>query len=112
MPVRGSRILGIGVTYKADVNDVRESPAVAVLEQLAAARARISYHDPFVPSLELGGRSLRSVPLTERMLAGQDCVLVLTAHTGIDFREVVRKAPLVFDARGVTRGSRRNVVRL
>jgi UDP-N-acetyl-D-glucosamine dehydrogenase len=111
-PVRGSRILGIGVTYKQDVNDVRESPAVAVLERLAASGARISFHDPFVPSLEIGGRALRSRLLTEKTLAGQDCVVVLTAHSAIDFEAVVRGSRLVFDARGVTRGARRNVVRL
>ncbi|MGH2635736.1 MAG: nucleotide sugar dehydrogenase [Actinomycetota bacterium] len=72
-PVRGSRILGIGVTYKPDVNDVRESPAVAVLERLAASGARVAYHDPFVSSLEVAGRRLRSRPLSERVLAEQDC---------------------------------------
>jgi UDP-N-acetyl-D-glucosamine dehydrogenase len=111
-PVRGSRILGIGVTYKPDVNDVRESPAVAVLERLATSGARVAYHDPFVPSLELAGRRARSRPLSERVLGEQDCAVVLTAHAEIDFDEVVRHAPLVFDARGVTRGARKNVVRL
>jgi len=110
-PVRGSRILGIGVTYKPDVNDVRESP-VAVLERLAASGAHVTYHDPFVPSLDLGGRTARSRPLTEKVLGGQDCVALLTAHSSIDFADVVRRTALVFDARGVTRGSRRNVVRL
>jgi UDP-N-acetyl-D-glucosamine dehydrogenase len=112
MAVRGSRILGIGVTYKPDVNDVRESPAVAVLERLAGSGARVSYHDPLVPRLEVAGRSLRSRRLSEAALGEQDCVVVLTAHSTIDFSEIVRKAALVFDARGVTRGSRRNVVRL
>jgi UDP-N-acetyl-D-glucosamine dehydrogenase len=111
-PVRGSRILVIGVTYKPDVNDVRESPAVAVFERLVASGARVSYHDPFVASLDVGGRTARSRPLTDRVLEGQDCVVVLTAHSAIDFAHVVRKAALVFDARGVTRGSQRNVFRL
>jgi UDP-N-acetyl-D-glucosamine dehydrogenase len=111
-PVRGSKILGVGVTYKADVADVRESPAVAVLERLAADGARVGYHDPFVDRLEMGGRGLRSKRLTERTLREQDCVVVLTAHGEIDFGAVVRDADLVFDARGVTRGRRGNVVRL
>jgi UDP-N-acetyl-D-glucosamine dehydrogenase len=110
--LKGSRILGIGVTYKADVADRRESPSVAVLERLAAAGARVAYHDPLVPSLELGGRVLKSRPLTPKVLAGTDCVVVLTAHSEVDFEKVVEAAPLVFDTRGVTRGSRRNVVRL
>jgi UDP-N-acetyl-D-glucosamine dehydrogenase len=111
-PVKGSRVLGIGVTYKPDVNDCRESPAIAVLERLVASGARVTYHDPFVPSLELRGRPLKSRPLTPKVLQGADCVVVLTAHSSIDFGKVVEEAPLVFDARGVTRGSRHNVVRL
>jgi UDP-N-acetyl-D-glucosamine dehydrogenase len=110
--VKGTRILGIGVAYKPDVNDCRESPAIAVLERLAAAGARVSFHDPLVPSLNLHGRVLKSRPLTPKVLEGSDCVVVLTAHSSIDFGKVVEGAPLVFDARGVTRGSRRNVVRL
>jgi len=111
-PVRGSKVLAIGVTYKADVKDVRESPALGVLERLHDAGARIAYHDPFVPSLQVDGLRLRSRALTPALLARQDCVVVLTAHSGVDFGEVVRHAPLVFDARGVTRGRRSNVVRL
>jgi nucleotide sugar dehydrogenase len=111
-PVRGARLLGIGVTYKPDVNDVRESPAVAVLEHLAASGARVSFHDPLVQRVELAGRTLRSRPLSASVLGQQDCVALLTAHSSIDFADVVRRSPLVFDARGVTRGSRRNVVRL
>jgi len=100
------------VTYPADVNDVRESPAVAVLERLAAAGARVSYHDPLVPAIEIAGRRLRSRPLGAELLGEQDCVVVLTAHSGIDFEQVVKNSAMVFDTRGVTRGSRRNVVRL
>jgi UDP-N-acetyl-D-glucosamine dehydrogenase len=111
-PVRGSRILGLGVTYKADVADCRESPAIAVLERLARAGARVSYSDPLVPSLDLNGRTLKSRPLSTRVLAGQDCVVVLTAHSSVDFRKVVDDSPLVFDARGATTGSHRTVVRL
>ncbi len=111
-PVNGSRILGIGVTYKPDVNDCRESPSIAVLERLAASGSKVSYHDPFVPDVAIGGRTLKSRPLTPRVLSMQDCVVVLTAHSGIDFEEVVRHSRLVFDARGVTRGFRPNVVRL
>lgn len=112
LPLRGSRILGIGVAYKPDVDDVRESPAVAVLERLMTAGARVSYHDPLVRTLEVGGRRLRSRPISAKVLESQDCVAVLTAHSGVDYRAVVRGARLVFDARGVTRGRRSNVERL
>jgi UDP-N-acetyl-D-glucosamine dehydrogenase len=110
--LRGSKILGVGVTYKQDVNDVRESPALLVLERLAADGAKVGYHDPFVPALELGGKRLRSKALTPERLAGQDAVVVLTAHSTVDFGDVVRHAPLVVDTRGVTRGRHPNVVRL
>ena len=111
-PLKGARILGIGVTYKPDVNDMRESPAIAVLERLAASGVKVSYHDPFVPSLQVAGKTLRSRPLSAKALGALDCAVVLTAHSTIDFDTVVAHAPLVFDARGVTRGARRNVVRL
>jgi UDP-N-acetyl-D-glucosamine dehydrogenase len=111
-PLRGSKVLGIGVTYKQDVNDVRESPALIVLERLWADGAKVEYHDPFVPSLELAGRRFGSKALTPERLAAQDAVVVLTAHSSVDFAEVVRHSPLVFDTRGVTRGRHPNVVRL
>ena len=111
-PVRGSKVLAIGVTYKADVNDVRESPALAVLERLQAEGASVAFHDPLVGSIAVGGRRVRSRSLTPALLGAQDCVVVLTAHSSVDFGEVVRHAPLVFDTRGVTRGRRSNVVRL
>ncbi|HET7236891.1 MAG TPA: nucleotide sugar dehydrogenase [Actinomycetota bacterium] len=111
-PVRGSKVLGVGVTYKPDVNDMRESPALAVLERLAAEGATIVYHDPYVPSLEIDGKTLRSKKLTPSLLSGVDVAVVLAAHSAVDFGEVVKHAPLVFDTRGVTRGKRSNVVRL
>ena len=91
-PVRGSRILGVGVTYKADVADVRESPAVAVLERLAADGARVGYHDPFVDRLEIAGREPALEAADRATLREQDCVVVLTAHGEIDFEAVVRDA--------------------
>jgi UDP-N-acetyl-D-glucosamine dehydrogenase len=111
-PMRGSKVLGIGVTYKQDVNDVRESPALIVLERLWSDGAKVEYYDPFVPSLELAGRRFRSKALSPERLASQDVVVVLTGHSSVDFAEVVRHAPLVVDTRGVTRGRHPNVVRL
>src|SRR4249919_1145615 len=110
--IRGSKVMALGLAYKQDVNDVRESPALIVLERLARDGATIAYHDPFVPSIGLAGRTLRSKALTPERLASQDVVVVLTAHSSVDFAEVVRHAPLVVDTRGVTRGRHPNVVRL
>jgi UDP-N-acetyl-D-glucosamine dehydrogenase len=112
-PLRGSRIMAIGAAYKPGVNDVRESPAVAVLQHLMAAGAECSYHDPYVPSLQLGGETLQSVELTPHTLHGQDCVVILTMHPQIDVHALIKSARMVFDARGVTVGlDADNVVRL
>jgi UDP-N-acetyl-D-glucosamine dehydrogenase len=112
-PFRGSKVLAIGVTYKSGVDDLRESPPLSVIHKLAEKGVIVSYHDPFVPELELRGQMLTSQPLTEAVVAEQDCVAILTAHQGIDYRSLVRRARLVFDARGVTTGiDAPNVVRL
>jgi UDP-N-acetyl-D-glucosamine dehydrogenase len=112
-PIKGSRILGLGLAYKAGVNDVRESPSLAVMESLARSGAVIGYHDPHVPVARVFGEELGSVALSPEMLAAQDCVVILTPHAGVDYEMVVRSAPLVFDARGLTRSSdHSNVVRL
>jgi UDP-N-acetyl-D-glucosamine dehydrogenase len=111
--VRGSRILGIGVAYKDGVDDIRGSPALAVMERLAAKGAALSYHDPFVPAVEVAGRSMKSVELTETLVAQQDCIAVLTAHADVDYEMLIDAASLVFDARGATVGTDApNVVRL
>ena len=111
--VRGSKILGIGVAYKPNVGDARESPALAVLDRLARSGAEVGYHDPLVPQAVIGGRTMESVPLTAELLASQDCAAILTAHRNVDYQTVVGSAPLVFDARGTTLGlDRPNVIPL
>jgi nucleotide sugar dehydrogenase len=112
-PIRGSRVLAIGVTYKPGVDDQRGSPSLAVIERLRAKGAEVAYHDPFVPTLELDGASLASQPLTDEVLGAQDVVAILTAHPTVDHAAVARAAALVFDARGATLGlDAPNVVRL
>jgi len=111
--VRGSKVLAVGVAYKPGVDDLRESPSLAVMEKLASKGAHLSYHDPFVPELHLGDRVLISRPLTEEDVAQQDCVVLLTSHPGTDVRMLVRTAVLLFDSRGATVGmDSPNVVRL
>jgi UDP-N-acetyl-D-glucosamine dehydrogenase len=109
-PVRGSRVLLLGVSYKAGVGDLRESPALRIARLLRELGAEVSYHDPHVPEVpELG---MRSTPLSDA-LAAADVVCIVTAHPEIDYVEVVSDAPLVVDLRGVTRGIRaENLVRL
>ena len=101
-PVRGSRIAVLGVSYKAGVGDVRESPGLKIVTLLTALGAQLRYHDPYVPDLpELG---LTSRPLDE-VTADSDLVLIVTAHPGIDHDAVVARVPLTLDLRGVTRRS-------
>jgi UDP-N-acetyl-D-glucosamine dehydrogenase len=111
--LRGSRLVILGLTYKAGVNDVRESPALNVLQRLVAAGAECVYHDPFVPEAVVGEHRLESTPLSEQLLKDADCVVILTAHPGINYEAVIDVAPLIFDASGATRHTRTdNVVLL
>jgi UDP-N-acetyl-D-glucosamine dehydrogenase len=98
--VKGSRVLLLGVSYKAGVGDIRESPSLEIVALLRELGAEVSYHDPFAP--ELREFELRSVGL-EQGLAGADLAAIVTAHPGIDYAEVVAAAPLTIDFRGVTR---------
>jgi UDP-N-acetyl-D-glucosamine dehydrogenase len=111
--LRGSKVLAVGVGYKEGVEDTRGSPALAVMQRIVAKGAVLSYHDPFVASVEIGDRSLKSVELSPNVIAEQDCIVVLTAHSGVDYGSLIRKASLLFDTRGISVGNDApNVVRL
>jgi len=100
-PVNGSRVLVLGVAYKKDIDDVRESPALDVIELLALRGAEVTYHDPFVASLRVAGRTMESAPL--RDLGRQDCVVVVTDHTVFDYEAICAEARLVVDTRNATK---------
>ena len=103
-PLRGSRIVVLGVTYKPDVADTRESPPLEVLSLLLAKGADAVYHDPHVPAVELDGRRLESVALDERTLGEADCVVVATDHRGYDWDRIAEHSRLLVDTRNATRG--------
>ena len=103
-PIKGSRILGVGVAFKPGVDDLRESPSLGVLDRLAAKGAQVTYHDPFVPACVVGGVPRTSVPLETGTVGTQDLVVILTPHPGLDVPALVNDAAMVFDTRGVTRG--------
>jgi UDP-N-acetyl-D-glucosamine dehydrogenase len=110
LPVKGSKVAVLGVSYKPGVGDIRESPALKIIDLLMAAGADVRYHDPHVPSL--AAFDLASVPL-EEMLEDPDLVLIVTAHPSVDHEMVAASAGLVVDLRGITRGTEAaNVVRL
>jgi UDP-N-acetyl-D-glucosamine dehydrogenase len=105
--VRGARVLVLGVAYKKDVDDMRESPAVHLIEMLQKRGALVVYHDPYVPRMPRMRHhdllDMVSVPLTDRALEESDAVLVATDHSSIDYSRVVDRAPLVIDTRNACR---------
>jgi len=113
--LNGANIFVLGVTYKADVADPRETPARKVMELLQREGASLSYADPYTPEMDIATRSYRAVEVTAERLAQSDCALILTAHSAFDYETIVRHAPLVYDTRHATkavRGKRDHVVLL
>jgi UDP-N-acetyl-D-glucosamine dehydrogenase len=103
--LKGSRVMVLGVAYKRDIDDMRESPALDVIELLRRRGADVSYHDPHVPSIRIEeGHRLESVPFAE--LERYDCVVIVTDHTAVDYARLVKEAKIVFDTRNATRGVR------
>ncbi len=98
-PVRGSQVLVIGVSYKKDIDDVRESPALDIIRLLLQRGAAVSYHDPYVPVLAHDGISLQSVPLTPAAARGADCLVIVTDHSSLDYGLIRSEARRVVDTR-------------
>ena len=122
--VKGSTVLLLGVAYKRDVDDVRESPALSIIDRLRAKGANVRYHDPFVKEvrfddahIEASGEPLTSTPLTDDELQSTDCVIIVTDHSEIDYKRVCSLAPLIVDTRNALNGevrssSKARVIRL
>jgi UDP-N-acetyl-D-glucosamine dehydrogenase len=109
-PIAGSRLLVLGAAYKKDVDDMRESPSLRIMELLMEKGASVDYHDPYVPRLTGGhgaAMALRSVPLTEDAVQGYDAVVISTDHSSVDYEWLVRHARLVVDTRNATRAVKR-----
>jgi UDP-N-acetyl-D-glucosamine dehydrogenase len=105
--LNGSKILLLGVTYKANIDDTRESPAIDIYKLLADRGAQVTFHDPYVDELHLGHAgegTIKGRALTPKLLKESDCTIVITAHESIDYRAVVRHARLIFDARNALKG--------
>jgi UDP-N-acetyl-D-glucosamine dehydrogenase len=101
-PVKGSRILVVGVSYKRDIEDMRESPALDVMMLLQRRGGIVSYCDPYVPSLKLDGLRLEASPLES---AGEaDCAVIVTYHRAFDYQLLLEKAPLIVDSRNALKG--------
>lgn len=109
--IKGSKVLILGVAYKRDVSDTRESPALDVIRILQKKGAKVSYYDPHVPNLRLDGKVLRSQKTLS--LEKQDCVVIVTDHTAFDYPAIVKRARLIIDSRNATKGIKsRKIVKL
>jgi len=101
--LKGARVLVVGVAYKPDVGDTRETPAAKLMELLQDSGADVIYHDPYVPVFQLGDTALRSVELTGDTLSGCDCVVIVTAHNNVDYALIARSGVPVLDTRNALR---------
>jgi UDP-N-acetyl-D-glucosamine dehydrogenase len=123
-PLKGSNLLLLGVAYKKDVDDVRESPALSIIDRLRAKGANVRYHDPFVATVRFDdahtdaiGEPLESVSLTNEELQAADCVIIVTDHSDVDYKRVCATVPLIVDTRNalngdVRRESKARIIRL
>jgi len=102
--LRGAGVLVLGVTYKRDVNDVRESPALEIMHALREKGARVNYADPHVPQLMLDDVKHAALPVTAEVLRAHDCVVIVTDHTEFDYATIANAAPLIVDVRNALRG--------
>jgi UDP-N-acetyl-D-glucosamine dehydrogenase len=107
--LRGARVLVLGVAFKRDIDDARESPAERVIELLMQRGASVEYHDPYIPRFHVGGNVfhrellwLESVPLDDERLANYDCVVIVTGHRRVNYARVMRQARLVVDSCNAT----------
>jgi UDP-N-acetyl-D-glucosamine dehydrogenase len=114
--VNGSKVLVMGVAYKKDIDDMRESPALAVIEHLQKRGAEVSFHDPYVAEIHLEGNGshMSGIPLTLEAVTEADCVIIVTDHRNVDYKWIVENAKLVVDTRNATRplGELEKVIRL
>jgi UDP-N-acetyl-D-glucosamine dehydrogenase len=105
--IKNARILVLGVAYKKDIDDPRESPALPIMELLRKKKARVSYHDPHIPKLGPSRRypwAMESVPLTREAIAKADCILILTDHSSLDYKALTQQARLIVDTRNTIKG--------
>jgi UDP-N-acetyl-D-glucosamine dehydrogenase len=98
--LNGAKILALGVAYKKDIDDPRESPALEVIWDLKRKGAIVDYHDPYIPHIDIRGEIMESVPLSTDALKKADCVLILTNHSSFDYGAIAKHAKLIVDTRG------------
>jgi len=105
-PLNGSRIHVLGVAYKRDIDDVRESPALDVIELLTRRGASVTYSDPYVPAIDHGPHQMTAISLDAAITAGADCAVIVTDHRAFDYPRIVSSFPLIVDTRNALKGIR------
>ncbi|MDP2924244.1 MAG: nucleotide sugar dehydrogenase [Candidatus Omnitrophota bacterium] len=111
-PLNKAKILVLGVTYKKDVKDIRESPALEIIKYLQIKGAKVNFYDPLIPYLKISKIDLKSVKLNMDDLKAYDCVAIVTDHSGVDYAAIKKNAKLIFDTRNVYKKNMDNVIRL
>ena len=102
--VNGATVLLLGIAYKHDVGDIRESPALDIIQILQSQKAAVLYNDDYVPSMTINGQMLTSQPLNSELLQAADCVAIITNHSYYDVPLIVREARAIVDTRNMTKG--------
>jgi UDP-N-acetyl-D-glucosamine dehydrogenase len=109
-PINGSKVLLVGVAYKKDVNDMRESPALDILELLVRRGAQVSYADPWVPRLKHDKHNLSAVDLVAAIQQKPDCAVICTDHSKFDYDALIKSGTLIVDTRNALRGRRESTI--
>ena len=110
--INGARVLVLGVAYKQDIDDYRESPAIRVIEELRKVGAEVDFYDPWIPEYREGAESVKGLKeISPEIIAGYDLVMITAAHTNVDYEMVQKHAKVIFDTKNVTKNlaSRENI---
>jgi len=103
-PINGSKILLLGMAYKPDVNDIRESPSLEIYKLLLTEKAKVDYYDPLISEFSEGGKTVKSISLKPKTIRKYDCVIIMTAHKDVDYDLILKNAKLIYDTRNVFKG--------
>ena len=111
---KDAKVLVIGAAYKKDVKDLRESPALEIIDILIKKGALISYYDPYLPYLNIDGINLKGLPFNKRSFKDSDCVVIVTDHSNVDYEFITKNSKLVIDTRNVLKdvSNKSNIVRI
>lgn len=110
--LKGAKLLFLGVSYKPNINDVRESPALLIMKAAAEKDAKVSYHDPYIPEIYLEKEIIKSMPLSTNLLRKVDCVIITTNHRCFDINSIIKNAPLIVDTRNSVKGEGKKIFKI